>query len=64
MKNLNSDFRRKLVMFLDGALDKEESRNFLSEIKGSPEHMEFLQQWWWAIALVAVAGWWYCKNNC
>ncbi len=38
------DFQRRLVMYLDGALSNEESREFLTEIKNSPEHLAKLQK--------------------
>jgi polyhydroxyalkanoate synthesis regulator phasin len=38
------DFQRNMVMFLDGALNKEESREFLDNIMFSPEHMDRLQK--------------------
>ncbi len=38
------EFQRRLVMYLDGALSNEESRNFLTEIKDSPEQFSKLQK--------------------
>ncbi len=41
MSNQNQkDFLRKVSMYLDGALNKEEERNLLFEIKKSPELLE------------------------
>ncbi len=37
------DFRRKLMMYLDNALSKEEEREFLTEIKNSPTYLAQLQ---------------------
>jgi hypothetical protein len=36
-------FRQKLTMYLDGALSKEEEREFLAEIKNSPTYLSQLQ---------------------
>ncbi len=45
MNGINDkDFERRLVMYLDGALSKDESRDFLDTIMKSPEHMARLQQ--------------------
>ena len=38
------DFRRKLMLYLDGALSREESREFLADIQQSPECLAQLQQ--------------------
>ncbi len=38
------DFRRRLMMYLDGALNKEEEREFLSVIRSSPQYLTELQQ--------------------
>lgn len=38
------DFRRKLMLYLDGALTREEARDFLGEIQQSPECLAQLQQ--------------------
>jgi len=41
MSNQNQkDFLRRVSMYLDGALSKEEERNLLFEIKKSPELLE------------------------
>jgi|NOAtaT_7_FD_contig_41_5074472_length_323_multi_2_in_0_out_0_1 polyhydroxyalkanoate synthesis regulator phasin len=40
----DNDFQRSLVMYLDGALSKEESRDFLDNVMQSPEQMARLQQ--------------------
>lgn len=37
------EFRRKLTMYLDSALSKEEEREFLAEIKNSPTYVAHLQ---------------------
>jgi anti-sigma factor RsiW len=37
------DFRRRLNMYLDGALDKEEEREFLNVIRSSPQYLSELQ---------------------
>ncbi len=45
MTGLNDkEFQRRLVMYLDGALSSEESRDFLDTIMKSPEHMAKLEQ--------------------
>lgn len=47
MKNQNNspkDFQRRLVMFLDGALSNQESREFLTDVKKSPEQLAKLQK--------------------
>ena len=38
------DFQRNMVMYLDGALSKEESREFLDSVMESPEHLDRLQK--------------------
>jgi polyhydroxyalkanoate synthesis regulator phasin len=38
------DFQRNMVMYLDGALSKEESREFLDSVMQSPEHLDRLQK--------------------
>jgi hypothetical protein len=38
------EFQRRLVMYLDGALSNEESREFLTDIKNSPEQLAKLQK--------------------
>lgn len=38
------EFNRRLVMYLDGALAPEESRNFLDAIMESPEQLAKLEQ--------------------
>ena len=38
------EFQRRLVMYLDGALSNEESREFLTDIKNSPDHLAKLQE--------------------
>jgi polyhydroxyalkanoate synthesis regulator phasin len=38
------DFQRNMVMYLDGALSKEESREFLDSVMQSPEHFDHLQK--------------------
>jgi hypothetical protein len=38
------DFQRIMVMFLDGALSIEESREFLESVRQSPEYMDRLQK--------------------
>ncbi len=38
------DFHRSMVMFLDGALSKDESREFLENIKHSPDFLDRLQK--------------------
>jgi len=38
------EFQRRLVMYLDGALNKEEARDFLDTIMKSPDHMAALQK--------------------
>lgn len=40
----SEDFRRRLMLYLDGALTREESREFLAAIQQSPECLEQLQQ--------------------
>jgi len=42
--NNKGDFQRRLVMYLDGALSNEESREFLTDIKNSPEQLAKLQK--------------------
>lgn len=45
MNGINEkEFERRLVMYLDGALEKEEARDFLDTIMQSPEQMARLQQ--------------------
>ena len=39
-----NDFQRNLVMYLDGALSSEESREFLDKVNQSPEQMSLLNQ--------------------
>jgi len=39
----NGDFRRKLTLYLDGALSREESRDFLAEMQRSPECLKQLE---------------------
>ena len=38
------DFQRDMVMYLDGALSKEEWRKFLDSVMQSPEHLDHLQK--------------------
>ncbi|MCP4439077.1 MAG: zf-HC2 domain-containing protein [Aureispira sp.] len=40
----SNDFQRRLVLYLDGALSKEESREFLTDVRNSPEQLSKLQQ--------------------
>jgi hypothetical protein len=40
----NQEFRRKLVMYLDGALTKEEAREFLTEIRETPTYLAEFQK--------------------
>lgn len=40
----SEDFRRRLMLYLDGALTREETREFLAEIQQSPECLGILQQ--------------------
>jgi|GEM_PF-2351385 len=40
----DKEFNRRLVMYLDGALAPEESRNFLDAIMESPEQLAKLEQ--------------------
>jgi len=45
MNGINEkDFERRLVMYLDGALEKGDARDFLDTVMQSPEHMARLQQ--------------------
>lgn len=45
MTGLNDkEFQRRLVMYLDGALTGEESRDFLDAIMKTPEYMAKLEQ--------------------
>lgn len=45
MKSGNpGEFQRRLVMYLDGALSNEESREFLTDVKSSPENLVKLQK--------------------
>lgn len=39
-----NDFQQSLVMYLDGALNNEEARDFLDKVMQSPEQMARLQQ--------------------
>ena len=38
------EFQRRLVMYLDGALSNQESREFLTDVKNSPEQLAKLQK--------------------
>ncbi len=38
------EFQRRLVMYLDGALSNQESREFLTDVKNSPDHLAKLQK--------------------
>jgi hypothetical protein len=40
----DKDFQQGLVMYLDGAYNNEESREFLDKVTQSPEYMTRLQQ--------------------
>ena len=40
----NQEFRRRLVMYLDGAMSKEEARAFLMQIRETPAYMEEFQK--------------------
>ncbi len=42
--NHSGDFQRRLTMYLDGALSREESRDFLTNIKNSPEQFSKLKK--------------------
>ena len=38
------EFRRILVMFLDGALSPEDERDFMAEMRNSPDYMAQFQK--------------------
>lgn len=40
----SGDFQRRLVMYLDGALSSEEKREFLTDVKNSPDQLAKLQK--------------------
>jgi len=40
----SGDFQRRLVMYLDGALSNEEKREFLTDVKNSPDQLAKLQK--------------------
>lgn len=38
------EFKHTLVMYLDGALNSEDARDFLSEVRNSPKYLAELQK--------------------